>query len=137
MPRTKDRQGSRMSDRQMARAATSGRRIRFAFTGLDPISGYLVGSDDFHWLVATFNQQSPEICMVHKGSAVLITLSPDPALSNEDQDYQDFVERIGRGFFDFCDETYFSKTKAATKPQRPVMAVPDPSATTTRQENVS
>lgn len=94
-----------MSDRQIARAATSGRSLTFGFIGAESLTGYVVGMDDFHWLVAHHTETSkPTISLVHKGSAALITISPESDLL--DSGIKPFVERIGRGFFDFCTTTF-------------------------------
>lgn len=109
-----------MSDRQLARAATSGRRLTFHFLGGEPLYGYLVGSDDFHWLVAHTENNQFQVTLVHKASSPRIAISPHSTLANEDPDYQGFVKQIGEGFWRFCDETYFGKTpsKSASKPRQ-------------------
>jgi hypothetical protein len=103
-----------MSDRQLARAATSGRRLTVLLHTGDSIRGYLVGSDDFHWLVAHLDPTcGPQVTLVHKGSAPRIDISPSPTLSGEDQDYQAFVKQIGAGFWSFCTETFLPTNPAA------------------------
>lgn len=120
MPKTAERQGSRMSDRQLARAATSGRHLIFHFLHGEPLTGYLVGSDDFHWLVAHHEGSQYQVTLVHKASSPRITISPSPTLANQDADYQAFVRQIGAGFWSFCDQTYFGKTppKSTSKPRQ-------------------
>lgn len=103
-----------MSDRQLARAATSGRRLTFRLPADEAVEGYLVGSDDFHWLVAFLGDTYlPEITLIHKGSASRIDISPAPTLDDENPSYREFVTRIGRGFWLFCDKTYLGKTDPA------------------------
>lgn len=111
--REDERQGSRMSTRQMARAATSGRLLTFRFQDSEIVEGYLVGSDDFHWLVAHQPDEKPRISLIHKGSTYRIDISPDPELDNENDALKAFVVRIGRGFWLFCDQTYLGKTDPA------------------------
>lgn len=103
-----------MSDRQLARAATSGRRLTITFHTGEPITGYLVGSDDFHWLIAhiAYAGADPQVTLVHKGSAPRIDICPYPTLDNENAEYQAFVVQIGAGFWSFCDEQYLGKTKS-------------------------
>lgn len=97
-----------MSSKQIARAAVKGQRIRFVFNAnIDPIHGYVVGQDDFHWLVAHLDNNTHKITLIHKGSAALLTISPEPTLRNEDADTQAFVEKAGRGFWLWCDKNYF------------------------------
>ena len=88
--------------------------MTFRLPDNEGIEGYLVGSDDFHWLVAHLGDTYlPQITLVHKGSASSITISPAPTLDDETTSYQEFVTRIGRGFWLFCDKTYLGKTDPA------------------------
>lgn len=108
-----------MSDRQLARAATSGRSLTVHFLNDEPLTGYLVGSDDFHWLVAHIPHEhaKPQVTLVHKGSAPRIDISPHPTLENEAPDYQAFAYQIGAGFWSYCDENYLGKTPSASTSQ--------------------
>lgn len=98
-----------MSSRQVARAAVHGHNIRFVFNNnIEPITGYVVGQDDFHWLIAHSDGANFKTTLVHKGSAALLTISPSSTLLNEEADFRTYVEKIGRGFWLWCDETYFA-----------------------------
>lgn len=119
MPRA--RTGSSMSSRQMAYAATAGRKVTFRFlTAHHVIHGYLVGMDDYHWLVAEIPADVPIVVttLIHKGSADLVNISPESTLVSEPAHLRVAVEEIGRGFFTFCNKTYFGKaeTPANAKP---------------------
>lgn len=99
----------------MARAATSGRSLAFFSVGtVMPLEGYLVGSDDFHWLVVHSEEDGYPVSLVHKGSTTRITISPKPTLYAEPTEYQDRVRQIGTGFWEYCDKTYNPKP-ATTK----------------------
>lgn len=108
-----------MSDRQLARAATSGRSLTISFHTGDPLYGYLVGSDDFHWLVAHIDDhRDHQVTLVHKGSAPRIAISPLPTLDDEDVTFRSFVSQIGQGFWNFCNSTYLGKSAEATHPRQ-------------------
>lgn len=118
-----ERQGSRMSDRQLARAATSGRRLTITLQTGDSLMGYLVGSDDFHWLIAHMRHEhaEPQVTLIHKGSTPRIDISPSPTLHNEDEDYQAFVQQIGAGFWAFCTDTFLPPNPANSKILEPAL----------------
>lgn len=103
-----------MSAKQLAWAATRGRRISFRFLSAGyTASGYLVGMDDYHWMVAVprgdDNDPFVETTLVHKGSADLITIERDQILDAEPPAIRVSVEEIGRPFFSFCERTYLGK----------------------------
>lgn len=101
-----------MSDRQIAYAATSGRKVTFTVVHQEqPIVGYVVGSDDYHWLVADPSGEGDVVTtsLVHKGLAPVATISPVSTLENEPPAVRAAVEGIGRGFWLFCDREYFGK----------------------------
>lgn len=72
----------------------------------DTLQGYLVGSDDFHWLLAHKDEYIPQVTLIHKGSTPRIDISPSPTLDSEDAKYQAFVRQIGAGFWSFCTDTF-------------------------------
>ena len=95
----------------MAYAATAGRKVTFWFLASDiHLEGYLVGMDDYHWLIAASKGDDVETTLVHKSSADLVTISKESSLDSEPDTVKVAVEEIGRGFFAFCDRTYFGKT---------------------------
>lgn len=106
-----------MSSKQLAYVATAGRQIRFDFLSSGAcVIGYLVGMDDFHWMVATVDAVDATICTVllHKGAVDMVTLTGTRVLTDEDPSAKVAIEEIGRPFFDFCERTYFGK---ATTPK--------------------
>lgn len=102
-----------MSDRQIAYAATAGRKVTFTSVQAlhPPITGYVCGSDDYHWLVAYTDETSENVTtsLVHKGLAPTVTISPVSTLADEPPAIRAAIEGIGRGFWLFCDKTYFGK----------------------------
>jgi hypothetical protein len=111
---TGSRSGSSMSSRQMARAATDGRRISFQWVASNgnyvaPLDGYLVGMDDFHWLVLTTPNQ--QIALIHKTSPDITLIKKSCSLTSESEATQLAVEEMGRAFFNFCDRTYLGKSE--------------------------
>ena len=99
-----------MSSKQLAYAATAGRRITFDFlSSARTIQGYLVGMDDFHWLVAYPAHGEVETALLHKGAVDLVVLSGSRILADEDPSIRVAIEEIGRQFLDFCERTYFGK----------------------------
>jgi hypothetical protein len=103
-----------MSDRQIAKAATSGKRITFRFLSSQPfheVSGYVVGMDDYHWLIASVlpeeeraeTDEKISISMVHKSRVDLILIGRK-ALQAEP--VADAITSVGQGFWDHCDRTF-------------------------------
>jgi hypothetical protein len=93
----KPRQGSSMSAKQISRAAVDNRKL--AFNLIAPpsrVAGYVVGMDDYHWLVAQGNE---DLLLVHKGSAATVEFLSG-FLSSEDTDFQEYTKRVGASFWD-------------------------------------
>lgn len=87
----KDRSGSAMSDKQLARTVLDGRILTFTTSTGDIVTGYLGGMDNYHWLVVT---PQKEQVLVHK-SAPKIKIG-DKSYANEQ--YQDGLEKVIRPF---------------------------------------
>ena len=99
-----------MSSKQLAYAATVGRRITFDFLSSGrTIQGYLVGMDDFHWLVSYAVLGEVETVLLHKGAVDMVTLTGSRTLADEEPGVQVAIEATGQPFFDFCERTYFGK----------------------------
>lgn len=110
-----------MSDRQIAYAATAGRKVTFTSvqSTIQPITGYVCGSDDYHWLVAYCcddNTGQITTTLVHKGLAPTVTISPVSTLEHEPPAIRAAVEGVGRGFWLFCNREYFGKDEVADEP---------------------
>jgi hypothetical protein len=96
--------GSAMSDKQMARAAVDGRMLVFRTGVLVPLEGYVVGMDDFHWLIATpanLDEGEPVLTtLIHK-SCPLVTFT-ETYLVDEDQEDRTKIQQIGGHFWTWC-----------------------------------
>lgn len=104
-----DRQGAAMSTKQVARAAHAGIKIAF-HTGVMDFSGYVVGSDDFHWLVASAHPTyGVYTALVHKTCPVVVFTSD--LLENEPENDREAIESIGSGFWEWCGKTYLGLSK--------------------------
>lgn len=105
-----DRTGSSMSNKQVAYAATTGHKITFVLAhGLGSREGYVVGMDDYHWLVAQPENDTIRKSIISKGNTVALDLSPAPTLVDEPPAVRVAITEVGRGFWLFCDKTYFGK----------------------------
>jgi len=102
--------GSHMSDKQMARAAVEGQRLVFR-TGVEmPIEGYVVGMDDFHWLIATPSDTREPVMttLVHK-SCPLVQFTP-LYLRDEDEEDRRLIQDIGVPFWRFCQSSGLARS---------------------------
>lgn len=72
------RRGSEASDRQIHAAVKEQRRIEVDLPS-GPISGYVMGMDDYHWVIAASSGQT---YLVHKSAPCLVvtsvTIAEDP-----------------------------------------------------------
>lgn len=94
-----------MSDKQIARAAVNGQLLEFTTGVLMPIMGYVVGMDDYHWLVAMPSDDGEHglpvrTVLVHK-SCPLVTFHEGYLVDETEGDRQT-VRAIGRAFWDYC-----------------------------------
>lgn len=104
-----------MSDRQIGRAAVDGKRITFKIIASAysyEVIGYVVGMDDYHWLVAVPQEEGAGLTLVHKGSADVINIHRDPSLEFEPPYIRSEVEAVGTDFWGFCSRTYLRPIKA-------------------------
>lgn len=93
-----------MSAKQVGRAAAENRKMAF-HTGTFNASGYIVGADSYHWLVAIPSADGgPYTALVHKSCPVVV-FTPD-YLKSESEECQAAVEAIGSAFWEFCRRTY-------------------------------
>jgi hypothetical protein len=92
----KPRQGSSMSAKQISRAAVDHRKLAFNLVAQPSrVTGYVVGMDDYHWLVATADDS---LSLVHKGSAATVEFLP-AFLIDEDQPFQTYTKQVGEPFW--------------------------------------
>lgn len=106
-PRTAARRGSFLSDKQVTDASRRGRQVTFKILKSQPgheVTGYVVGKDDYHWmvacprLVAEAGEDTVTIQLVHK-SADLIVLDPKETLSDLIPEIRDAIKKIGEPFW--------------------------------------
>jgi hypothetical protein len=103
-----------MSSRQMARAATDGRRITLAWLDAKhEVNGYLVGMDDFHWLILADDLQTH---LIHKSSPDFVIIEKSCSLTSESSLLQETVDEMGRAFFNHCNRTFLGKTNSSPPP---------------------
>ncbi len=107
--RLPDRSGAVMSSKQIGRAAHAGIKIAF-HTGVYDISGYVVGADDFHWLVVSIHREyGVYTALVHKTCPVVVFTAD--LLENETDGHRQAVEEIGSSFWEWCGRTYLGLSK--------------------------
>lgn len=103
------RRGAVMSLKQIGRAAAEERKIAF-HTGTLDISGYVVGSDDFHWMVAaTHPEYGVYTALVHKSCPVVVFTSS--TVRDESEESQETIRGIGAPFWKYCRETFMGPLK--------------------------
>lgn len=89
--------GSEMSRKQLGRAAADGKLITFHRSEYGPVTGYLVGMDDFHWLVVSTQQEQ---LLVHKGLTPSLLIHPESTLQGST--IESLVNEIGSAFRSYC-----------------------------------
>jgi sRNA-binding regulator protein Hfq len=108
--------GSSVSDKQMGRAAAEGTQVvMFLASGTD-ISGYVVGMDDYHWLLASVSEGLRIVHLVHK-TCPLVSFLPH-GLDQEDEEDQQWVTSIGSPFWGFCRRTYLGENPVPPRPRK-------------------
>lgn len=102
-----------MSNKEIVRAATEGRKVVFRFFSAQPyheVSGYIVGMDDYHWRIASPLPRgdrdattSVAILLVHKARPDVIEVGAINQLGLEDLVVQDETRKIGGAFWRHCE----------------------------------
>ena len=120
--RRSERRGAAVSSKQIAKAALHGRKVTMKFLRSQPaheVNGYVVGMDDFHWLVASVipaylrvGDETVSLSLIHKSSADVIGLASDSTLNLEDTDTQKALTRLGGAFWSWCEENYSGRNGA-------------------------
>lgn len=106
MPRAqREPRGSDLSDRQLARSVVGGHKVTFLVPHEGPITGYIFGSDDYHWAVVT---PDVETILVHK-STPLVRISTDETYSGEPN--RERMEEMVSPFRAYVSRTYFRDKK--------------------------
>jgi hypothetical protein len=98
--------GSQVSTKQIAWAAVNGRLVKFSTTVGDQ-AGYVIGQDDFHWVIATVPQSSTahQTALIHKGSAAVVTIT-DQLLDSEPDPIVSSITMAGSAFWSYCRSTF-------------------------------
>jgi hypothetical protein len=68
------RSGSRVSSKEVARAAVDGHKIIFTLADGSSVEGWACGMDDYHWRIIT---AEGSVVLVHKGSAMTVTITDE------------------------------------------------------------
>jgi hypothetical protein len=114
------RSGSAMSDKQIARAAVEGQRLIFRTGAWTPVDGYVVGMDDYHWLIATVGDESTDpvsTTLIHK-TCPLVSFT-DTYLADEPEEDRTVIQRIGRSFWESCVKLGLVRTTSSNQePQK-------------------
>lgn len=107
-----------MSDKQIARAAVAGQRLIFRTVAFTPMDGYVVGTDDYHWLIASPGERGEpvEITLVHK-TCPLVSFT-DTYLADEPDADRKEIQRIGHLFWENCVRTGLVRTASNQEPQQ-------------------
>lgn len=95
-----------MSSTQLARTVVDGKLVTFHVPVL-PISGYICGMDDFHWMVVT---PQGKLFLVHKASASVIQISDQTTY--EDESEHDSLDGIVGPFRRFVEAEFFGRACA-------------------------
>jgi hypothetical protein len=101
------RQGSSASTKNLARAAVEGRRLNFHFSPEWQVSGYLVGMDDFHWVIVGTEPSGPRVKLIHK-SAPVVEIT-DSVLTKETPEFVKRVIEISESFRAYCLKNYLGR----------------------------
>jgi hypothetical protein len=110
--------GSAMSDKQIARAAVQGQRLIFRTVAFTPMDGYVVGMDDYHWLIASPGEQGEpvETTLIHK-TCPLVSFT-DTYLADEPDEDRKEIQRIGRPFWESCMRLGLAPATSNQEPQK-------------------
>lgn len=105
-PERSKTKGSDVSSKQIAWAAVNGRLVKFSTTVGD-YAGYVIGQDDFHWVIATVPQSGTahQTALIHKGSAAVVTIT-DSVLDSESDQIASSITMAGSPFWAFCRSQY-------------------------------
>jgi hypothetical protein len=110
------RTGSFVSSKEIARASVDGRKVTFTVVGLEPVSGFVVAMDDYHWKVAVpIIQQSDDpdedlfkTVLVHK-SAPLVEVDRKPYDLRDGTPQALVLIAMSEQFWRYCNKTYFGR----------------------------
>ncbi len=75
------RQAAEMSTRQITESVLRGRRVVFTYERRPPVSGYVAGLDDFHWMVV--DPVTLNVLLVHKALAPVVEIARESSYLEE------------------------------------------------------
>jgi hypothetical protein len=102
-----------MSSKQLARTVIDGRQLTFTPLVGNPITGYLCGMDDFHWMVVTATGTKH---LVHKASAPVIDFSD--LATYQDEPLRDSLDGVVGPFRRFVEAEFFGRATAPASTER-------------------
>ena len=92
--------GSSVSTKQIAWAAANGRLVDFQTT-VGQQRGYVIGQDDFHWIIASPTDDGHVVRLVHKGSAPVVTIT-STTIEQEPEASKASITLAGGAFWAYC-----------------------------------
>lgn len=102
-----------MSTKQLARTVLDGRILTFTPLVGDPITGYLCGMDDFHWMVVTSRGTKH---LIHKASAPVIDFG---VCQYDEEPNHPVLEQIVAPFRNFVASEFFGRSPVTASTERP------------------
>lgn len=96
------KRGSEFSDKQVAYAVRDRRQVIAHMSGGVKITGYIFGSDDYHWGIVGVT--AAETVLVHKSSVCLV-------ISSLDSEPPERVRELTEPFRAYVMEKFFGKTQ--------------------------
>lgn len=104
VPDRKTSSGSAVSSKQIAWAAVNTRLVKFS-TVVGDQAGYVIGQDDFHWIIAVPTEVAHQTTLIHKGSAAVVTIT-DRVLDSEPEPIASSITMAGSSFWMYCRSQY-------------------------------
>ena len=98
-----------MSSKQLARTVLDGKTVTFNLAD-GPLTGYLCGMDDFHWMIVT---PYGDKFLIHKASAASIEISDNPTYEHLSSGMRDSLEVVVAPFRRWVEAAYFGRSPDA------------------------
>lgn len=95
------------SSKHVAWAAVNRRLVRFSTT-VGEQTGYVIGQDDFHWVIATIppTGNSFATALVHKGQTAIVTITDQVLEEFESDQIASAITMAGSPFWAHCRKVY-------------------------------
>jgi len=107
------KRGASLSTKQIEQASLRGRLVGFKFFSTQPaheVWGYIVGMDDYHWMVASRSIDAPTpsteqpkpvtLILLHKSKIDAVVLQTEVTLESEPVDIREAVSAVGNPYWD-------------------------------------